>query len=59
MTRPTAPSPGCTRRRPASRRAARQDPDAVVEHVLRTVLPDGKAEAHSEEDVVLLAVRFE
>ncbi|MFE7437545.1 PP2C family protein-serine/threonine phosphatase [Streptomyces tendae] len=40
-------------------RAARQDPDAVVEHVLRTVLPDGKPEAHSEEDVVLLAVRFE
>ncbi|MEU5624100.1 PP2C family protein-serine/threonine phosphatase [Streptomyces tendae] len=40
-------------------RAARQDPDAVVEHVLRTVLPDGKAEAHSEEDVVLLAIRFE
>ncbi|MFH8444816.1 PP2C family protein-serine/threonine phosphatase [Streptomyces sp. NPDC018026] len=40
-------------------RAARQDPDAVVEHVLRTVLPDGKAEADSEEDVVLLAVRFE
>ncbi|MFI7393907.1 PP2C family protein-serine/threonine phosphatase [Streptomyces tendae] len=40
-------------------RAARQDPEAVVEHVLRTVLPDGKPEAHSEEDVVLLAVRFE
>ncbi|MFD5286036.1 PP2C family protein-serine/threonine phosphatase [Streptomyces rubrogriseus] len=40
-------------------RAARQDPDAVVEHVLRTVLPDGKAEADSKEDVVLLAVRFE
>ncbi|GGL33761.1 hypothetical protein GCM10010095_18880 [Streptomyces anthocyanicus] len=40
-------------------RADRQDPDAVVEHVLRTVLPDGKAEADSEEDVVLLAVRFE
>ncbi|MFD7063191.1 PP2C family protein-serine/threonine phosphatase [Streptomyces sp. NPDC059906] len=40
-------------------RAARQDPDAVAEHVLRTVLPDGKAEADSEEDVVLLAVRFE
>ncbi|MFJ4329363.1 PP2C family protein-serine/threonine phosphatase [Streptomyces sp. NPDC088935] len=40
-------------------RAARQDPDAVVEHVLRTVLPGGKAEADSEEDVALLAVRFE
>ncbi|MFI7871204.1 MULTISPECIES: PP2C family protein-serine/threonine phosphatase [Streptomyces] len=40
-------------------RAARHDPDAVVEHVLRTVLPGSKAEADSEEDVVLLAVRFE
>ncbi|MFJ8189777.1 PP2C family protein-serine/threonine phosphatase [Streptomyces sp. NPDC096094] len=40
-------------------RADRHDPDAVVQHVLRTVLPDGKAEADSEEDVVLLAVRFE
>ncbi|WP_328561466.1 PP2C family protein-serine/threonine phosphatase [Streptomyces coelicoflavus] len=40
-------------------RAARHDPDAVVEHVLRTVLPAGRAEADSEEDVVLLAVRFE
>ncbi|MFG2680716.1 PP2C family protein-serine/threonine phosphatase [Streptomyces sp. NPDC048392] len=39
-------------------RAARHDPDAVAEHVLRTVLPDGKADAASEEDVVLLAVRF-
>ncbi|MEV8126990.1 PP2C family protein-serine/threonine phosphatase [Streptomyces sp. NPDC085944] len=39
-------------------RAARHDPDAVVEHVLRTVLPGSKAEADSEEDVVLLAVRF-
>ncbi|MFE1584493.1 PP2C family protein-serine/threonine phosphatase [Streptomyces sp. NPDC058737] len=40
-------------------RAARHDPDAVVEHVLRTVLPGSKAEADSDEDVVLLAVRFE
>ncbi|MYS56956.1 SpoIIE family protein phosphatase [Streptomyces sp. SID6013] len=40
-------------------RAARRDPDAVVEHVLRTVLPGAKAEADSDEDVVLLAVRFE
>ncbi|MFE0799410.1 PP2C family protein-serine/threonine phosphatase [Streptomyces sp. NPDC058812] len=40
-------------------RAKRHDPDAVAQHVLRTVLPDGKAEADSEEDVVLLAVRFE
>ncbi|MGW8062062.1 PP2C family protein-serine/threonine phosphatase [Streptomyces ziwulingensis] len=40
-------------------RAKRQDPDAVVEHVLRTVLPEGAAETDSEEDVVLLAVRFD
>ena len=40
-------------------RAARHDPDAVADHVLRTVLPDGKADADSDEDVVLLAVRFE
>jgi serine phosphatase RsbU (regulator of sigma subunit) len=40
-------------------RSERRDPDAVAEHVLRTVLPDGKAEADSEEDVVVLAVRFE
>ncbi|MFV0134927.1 PP2C family protein-serine/threonine phosphatase [Streptomyces sp. HMX87] len=40
-------------------RAARQDPDAVAEHVLRTVLPDGLDASDGEEDVVLLAVRFE
>ncbi|MGC9498134.1 PP2C family protein-serine/threonine phosphatase [Streptomyces sp. WG7] len=40
-------------------RAKRHDPGAVAEHVLRTVLPDGLADADSEEDVVLLAVRFE
>ncbi|GHB25554.1 hypothetical protein GCM10010377_14460 [Streptomyces viridiviolaceus] len=40
-------------------RAARHDPDAVAEHVLRTMLPGGLAEEDSEEDVVLLAVRFE
>ncbi|WP_077798109.1 PP2C family protein-serine/threonine phosphatase [Streptomyces sp. JHA26] len=40
-------------------RAKRHDPDAVVDHVLRTVLPDGADEADSEEDVVLLAVRFD
>ncbi|MBZ6104539.1 PP2C family protein-serine/threonine phosphatase [Streptomyces olivaceus] len=39
-------------------RAARHDPDAVAEHVLRTVLPGGKADADSAEDVALLAVRF-
>ncbi|MEU6505928.1 MULTISPECIES: PP2C family protein-serine/threonine phosphatase [Streptomyces] len=40
-------------------RALRQDPDAIADHVLRTVLPDGPETADSEEDVVLLAARFD
>ncbi|MFJ4687579.1 PP2C family protein-serine/threonine phosphatase [Streptomyces sp. NPDC088789] len=40
-------------------RAARRDPGALADHVLRTVLPDGLDSADSEEDVVLLAARFE
>jgi serine phosphatase RsbU (regulator of sigma subunit) len=40
-------------------RALRHDPDAVADHVLRTVLPDGLDDAESEEDVVLLAAHFE
>ncbi|MGW2529569.1 PP2C family protein-serine/threonine phosphatase [Streptomyces sp. NPDC001595] len=40
-------------------RTKRRDPEAIVDHVLRTVLPDGLDEADSEEDVVLLAARFE
>ncbi|MGW2826326.1 PP2C family protein-serine/threonine phosphatase [Streptomyces sp. NPDC001443] len=40
-------------------RALRTDPDMVVEHVLRTVLPDGLDAADGAEDVVLLAARFE
>ncbi|WP_432186207.1 PP2C family protein-serine/threonine phosphatase [Streptomyces sp. Tue6028] len=40
-------------------RAIRDDPGAVADHVLRTVLPDGLDEADSKEDVVLLAARFE
>ncbi|MDT0477127.1 PP2C family protein-serine/threonine phosphatase [Streptomyces sp. DSM 41014] len=40
-------------------RAVRHDPDAVAGHVLRTMLPDGLAEADSAEDVVLLAARFD
>ncbi|MCL6668270.1 MULTISPECIES: PP2C family protein-serine/threonine phosphatase [Streptomyces] len=40
-------------------RALRNDPDAIADHVLRTVLPDGLDAAESEEDVVLLAARFE
>ncbi|MFD9629111.1 PP2C family protein-serine/threonine phosphatase [Streptomyces violascens] len=39
-------------------KAVRDDPDAVVDHVLRTVLPDGLDEADSTEDVVMLAARF-
>ncbi|MGY4745210.1 SpoIIE family protein phosphatase [Streptomyces sp. ATMOS53] len=37
----------------------RHDPGAIADHVLRTVLPDGLAEQDSDEDVVLLAARFE
>ncbi|MFF8729976.1 PP2C family protein-serine/threonine phosphatase [Streptomyces sp. NPDC015171] len=40
-------------------RAVRHDPGAVAEHVLRAVLPDGLDTADSEEDVVLLAARFD
>ncbi|MGW0600666.1 PP2C family protein-serine/threonine phosphatase [Streptomyces sp. NPDC002776] len=39
-------------------RALRNDPDAIVDHVLRTVLPDGLDAADSAEDIVLLAARF-
>ncbi|MGW0765877.1 PP2C family protein-serine/threonine phosphatase [Streptomyces sp. NPDC002676] len=40
-------------------RAVRHDPGALADHVLRTVLPDGLDTADSEEDVVLLAARFD
>jgi serine phosphatase RsbU (regulator of sigma subunit) len=40
-------------------RPLRRDPGAVADHVLRTVLPDGLDAADSEEDVVLLAARFD
>ncbi|MEW2566023.1 PP2C family protein-serine/threonine phosphatase [Streptomyces sp. NPDC047070] len=40
-------------------RALRADPGAVADHVLRTMLPDGLDDADSDEDVVLLAARFE
>ncbi|MEU3252987.1 PP2C family protein-serine/threonine phosphatase [Streptomyces sp. NPDC006997] len=40
-------------------RAARHDPGAVADHVLRTVLPDGLDRTDGAEDVVLLAARFE
>ncbi|MFF6999540.1 PP2C family protein-serine/threonine phosphatase [Streptomyces sp. NPDC008313] len=40
-------------------RPVREDPGALADHVLRAVLPNGLDEADSEEDVVLLAARFE
>ncbi|MEW2525300.1 PP2C family protein-serine/threonine phosphatase [Streptomyces sp. NPDC047071] len=41
-------------------KAARDDPGAVADHVLRTVLPEGiDGTAGPDEDVVLLAARFE
>ncbi|MEV1020133.1 PP2C family protein-serine/threonine phosphatase [Streptomyces sp. NPDC050264] len=40
-------------------RALRDDPGAIADHVLRTVLPDGLDSIDSNEDIVLLAARFE
>ncbi|MFI9250709.1 PP2C family protein-serine/threonine phosphatase [Streptomyces sp. NPDC053069] len=40
-------------------RTLRHDPGAIADHVLRTVLPEGLDTADSEEDVVLLAARFD
>ncbi|WP_187369962.1 PP2C family protein-serine/threonine phosphatase [Streptomyces boluensis] len=40
-------------------RSIRDDPGAIADHVLRTMLPDGLDTADSREDVVLLAARFE
>lgn len=40
-------------------RPALDDPGALVDHILRTVLPDGLDQADSPEDVVLLAARFD
>ncbi|WP_435643318.1 PP2C family protein-serine/threonine phosphatase [Streptomyces sp. H49] len=40
-------------------RALRDDPGAVADHVLRAVLPDDRDAAEGEEDVVLLAARFD
>ncbi len=40
-------------------RADRDDPGAIADHVLRTVLPDGGDTAESAEDIVLLAARFD
>ncbi|WP_411121265.1 PP2C family protein-serine/threonine phosphatase [Streptomyces sp. x-19] len=40
-------------------RASRHDPEAVVDHVVRAMLPQGLDDPSSEEDVVLLAAYFE
>jgi serine phosphatase RsbU (regulator of sigma subunit) len=39
--------------------AGRGDPDAIADHILRTVLPGGIEEADPAEDIVLLAARFD
>ncbi|MGW0736318.1 PP2C family protein-serine/threonine phosphatase [Streptomyces sp. NPDC002851] len=40
-------------------KSIRDDPGAIADHVLRTVLPDELDKADGREDVVLLAARFE
>ncbi|MFJ6748049.1 PP2C family protein-serine/threonine phosphatase [Streptomyces sp. NPDC091266] len=40
-------------------RADRHDPEAVVDHIVRTMLPQGLDDPASEEDVVLLAAHFD
>ncbi|MBT2490459.1 serine/threonine-protein phosphatase [Streptomyces sp. ISL-96] len=40
-------------------RAVRNDPGAIADHVLRTMLPGGADTADSTEDIVLLAARFD
>lgn len=40
-------------------RASRHDPEAVCDHIVRTMLPQGLDDPSSEEDVVLLAAYFE
>lgn len=40
-------------------KATREDPAALCDHVLRTVLPDGRDAVESDEDIVLLAARFD
>lgn len=37
---------------------ARDDPEALTDHVLRELLPDGRDRADDPEDIVLLAARF-
>ncbi|MBZ4019563.1 PP2C family protein-serine/threonine phosphatase [Streptomyces purpurogeneiscleroticus] len=40
-------------------KSVRQDPEALVDHLVRALLPQGLADESSPEDVVVLAVRFE
>ncbi|GAU66856.1 putative serine/threonine-protein phosphatase [Streptomyces sp. NBRC 110611] len=40
-------------------RSSRRDPEAVVDHIVRAMLPQGLDDPSSEEDVVLLATYFE
>ncbi|MFF3305170.1 PP2C family protein-serine/threonine phosphatase [Streptomyces sp. NPDC002908] len=40
-------------------KAVRQDPGAVVDHILHTVLPEGTDRSDGTEDVVVLAARFD
>ncbi|MGG8409146.1 PP2C family protein-serine/threonine phosphatase [Streptomyces sp. 12297] len=40
-------------------RSAREDPAALCDHILRTVLPGGRDAVDSDEDIVLLAARFD
>ncbi|MFI9029804.1 SpoIIE family protein phosphatase [Streptomyces sp. NPDC053560] len=40
-------------------RSVREDPEALVDHLVRAMLPQGLTDETSPEDVVLLAARFE
>lgn len=40
-------------------RTARRDPEAIADHILRTVLPEESGPVHEGEDVVLLVAHFD
>ncbi|WP_063798048.1 PP2C family protein-serine/threonine phosphatase, partial [Streptomyces sp. 150FB] len=40
-------------------KALRDDPGAIADHVLRTVLPEGRVDTGAADDIVLLAARFD
>lgn len=40
-------------------KAFRDDPGAIADHVLRTVLPEGRVNTGAADDIVLLAARFD